>query len=71
MTANTSPTTTLRRRRPIGAALWFLWMVFLPWILGTAVWTNSWPGSLRILVGCFVIGWTIASIPRARQADKP
>jgi hypothetical protein len=107
MTASTSPT-TLRRHRPIGATLWFLWMVamwaaffvllfadrleaiwsairdlpllvevvlwvlFLPWMLGTAVWTNSWPAGLRILlVGGFVIGWTIVSIPREKQAAQP
>jgi hypothetical protein len=107
MTASTSPT-TLRRHRPVGAKLWFLWMmamwgaffvflfadrleaiwsairdlplvvevvlwvVFLPWMLGTAVWTSSWPAGVRIfLVGCFFIGWTIASIPREKQAAQP
>lgn len=108
MTANASPTTTLRRRRPIGATLWFLWMVamwgaffvllfadrleavwsairdlpllvevvlwvvFLPWMLGTAVWNSSWPAGLRVgLVACFAIGWTIVSIPREKQVTQP
>jgi hypothetical protein len=45
-----------------------LWVVFLPWMLGMAVWTSSWGDWLRVaLVLLFAIGWTIASIPRRRS----
>jgi hypothetical protein len=100
------PTTPLRQHRPLGATLWFLWMVvmwgaffvllaadrldglwsavrelpllievvawmaFFPWMLGTAVWTSSWPALLRVvLVVCFAAGWTIVSIPRQQPVS--
>ena len=45
-----------------------LWVLFLPWMLGMAVWTTSWSDWLRIVVVLlFAIGWTIASIPRRRR----
>jgi hypothetical protein len=45
-----------------------LWVLFLPWMLGMAVWTSSWSDWLRIvLVLLFALGWTIASIPRRRR----
>lgn len=45
-----------------------LWVVFLPWMLGMAVWTSSWADGLRVvLVLCFAAGWTIVSIPRPRK----
>ena len=45
-----------------------VWVVFFPWVLATAVWTSSWVDWLRIvLVLCFAVGWTIASIPRRRR----
>ena len=103
MSEITPPTTALRRHRPLGATLWFLWMIllwvaffvllsadrldelwsairelpllaevgmwvmFLPWMLGTAVWTSSWPTVVRVLlVVCFAVGWTMASIPREK-----
>jgi hypothetical protein len=48
-----------------------VWVVFLPWVLGTAVWTSSWPVGLRVLlIGCFAIGWTIASIPREKRTAQ-
>jgi hypothetical protein len=105
MSEITSPPTPLRRRRPLGATLWFLWMIlmwvaffallaadrlgalwsdirdlpllvegilwllFFPWMLGTAVWTGPWPAAVRvILVACFAAGWTIVSIPRQKPA---
>lgn len=44
-----------------------VWIVFFPWMLGTWVWTGSWPDWLRVaLVVCFVVGWTVVSIPRPR-----
>lgn len=101
MSEITPPTTSLRRHRPLGVTLWFLWMTFmwaafflllfadrlgelwsairdlpllveigvwvafLPWMLGTAVWTSSWPAAVRVvLVLCFAVCWTIVSIPR-------
>jgi hypothetical protein len=107
MTEITPPTTSLGRRRPLGATLWFLWMVvmwvaffvllvadsvdeiwdavrdlpllvevvawvaFLPWMLGTAVWTSTWPAAVRaLLVACFAIGWTIVSIPREQPTRR-
>jgi hypothetical protein len=46
-----------------------LWLPFLPWMLGTAVWTSSWSSWLRLLlVLCFVLGWTLVSIPRRKPA---
>jgi hypothetical protein len=103
----TAPKAT-RPRRPIGATLWFLWIVgmwmaffvllfadqldkiwgavrdlpfvaeivlwvlFLPWMLGTAVWTTSWSGWIRVaLVACFAVGWTVVSIPRRTSRAKP
>jgi hypothetical protein len=45
-----------------------LWVLFLPWMLGMAVWTSGWADWLRVLlVLCFAIGWTVLSIPRARN----
>jgi len=45
-----------------------LWLAFLPWLLGTAVWESSWPDALRVaLVVVFAAGWTLASIPRAKH----
>lgn len=45
-----------------------LWLAFLPWLLGTAVWESSWPDALRVaLVVLFAAGWTLASIPRAKR----
>jgi len=107
MTEITPPTISLHRRRPLGATLWFLWMVvmwdaffvllfayrldgiwdavrdlpllvevvawvaFLPWMLGTAVWTSAWPAALRVLlVACFAVGWTIVSIPREKPTKR-
>jgi hypothetical protein len=44
------------------------WIAFLPWMLGMAVWTSGWVGWLRVLlVFCFAVGWTVASIPRATK----
>lgn len=91
-------------RRPLGATIWFVWMVAMwagffvllaaerldgvwswvrdlpllaefalwvalfPWLLGTAVWTGSWAGWLRLLlVLSFAFGWSLASIPRPKQ----
>jgi hypothetical protein len=105
--ANATPPAATRPRRPIGATLWFLWMVgmwmvffallfadqldeiwrlvrdlplvaeivlwvlFLPWMLGMAVWTASWATWVRVaLVACFAVGWTVVSIPR-RTRTKP
>jgi membrane protein implicated in regulation of membrane protease activity len=49
-----------------------LWVGFLPWMLGTAVWTTSWAVWLRlVLVLCFAVGWTLASLPRARRLGGP
>jgi hypothetical protein len=104
---NATPPAATRPRRPIGATLWFLWMVgmwmvffallfadqldeiwrlvrdlplvaeivlwvlFLPWMLGMAVWTTSWATWVRVaLVACFAVGWTVVSIPR-RTRTKP
>jgi hypothetical protein len=42
-----------------------LWVAFLPWMLGTAVWTSSWAMWIRVvLVLTFAVGWTVVSIPR-------
>lgn len=44
------------------------WIAFFPWLLGTWVWTGSWPEALRVaLVLCFAVGWTLVSIPRRRR----
>jgi hypothetical protein len=105
---NATPPGATRPRRPIGATLWFLWMVgmwmaffallfadqldeiwravrdlplvaeivlwvlFLPWMLGMAVWTTSWATWIRVaLVACFAVGWTVVSIPRRISKTKP
>ena len=45
-----------------------LWIVFLPWLLGTYVWTSSLAEWLRVsLVVVFAVGWTVASWPRRRR----
>jgi hypothetical protein len=45
-----------------------LWVAFLPWMLGTAVWTRSWSTALRaLLLAVFAIGWAIVSIPREKR----
>jgi hypothetical protein len=47
-------------------------VAFLPWMLGTAVWTSSWPAVVRVLlVLCFAVGWTVVSIPREQPAKAP
>jgi hypothetical protein len=106
MTESTSPT-VVRGHRPVGATVWFLWMIamwvaffvllfadrlealwnairdlplvvevvlwvaFLPWMLGTAVWTSSWSTTVRVLlVAIFAIGWTIVSIPREKRTAE-
>jgi hypothetical protein len=44
------------------------WVLFLPWFLGMAVWTSSWPEWLRlVLVLVFAIGWTVISVPRGKK----
>lgn len=44
-----------------------LWLAAFPWLLGTAVWTSSWSGPLRLaLVALFAAGWTVASLPRRK-----
>jgi hypothetical protein len=107
-TSRTPRPPTPTPRRPIGATLWFLWMVgmwmaffallfadqldeiwrlvrdlplvaeivlwvlFLPWMLGMAVWTTSWATWVRVaLVACFAVGWTVVSIPRRAGRTKP
>jgi hypothetical protein len=47
-----------------------VWVALFPWLLGSAVWTSSWDGWLRLLlVVTFAFGWSLASIPR-RTAQK-
>jgi hypothetical protein len=47
-----------------------LWLLSFPWLLGTAVWESSWARWLRVcLVASFAIGWTVISIPRAKDAE--
>lgn len=48
-----------------------LWIAFLPWMLGTWVWTGGWPEWIRVaLVLTFAIGWTLVSYPRSRQVQS-
>jgi hypothetical protein len=45
-----------------------IWLLTFPWLLGTAVWESSWAPWLRVcLVASFAIGWTLISIPRAKE----
>jgi hypothetical protein len=45
-----------------------LWLLMFPWLLGTAVWESSWAPWLRVcLVASFAVGWTLISIPRAKE----
>jgi hypothetical protein len=49
-----------------------LWIAFLPWMLGMAVWTSSWNTWIRVvLVVTFAVGWTVVSIPRRTSKAKP
>jgi hypothetical protein len=49
-----------------------LWIAFLPWMLGMAVWTSSWDTWIRVvLVVTFAVGWTVVSIPRRTSKAKP
>jgi hypothetical protein len=49
-----------------------LWIAFLPWMLGMAVWTSSWATWIRVvLVVLFAVGWIVVSIPRRRSRVKP
>ena len=48
-----------------------VWIVFFPWMLGTWVWTGSWPDWLRVaLVVCFAVCWTVVSIPRPGRTPR-
>ena len=45
-----------------------VWLLFFPWVLGTAVWTSGWSETLRMaLVVLFALGWTVLAIPRPRK----
>jgi hypothetical protein len=45
-----------------------VWLLTLPWLLGTAVWQSAWTPWLRVfLVASFAIGWTLISIPREKE----
>jgi hypothetical protein len=105
---NATPPGATRPRGPIGATLWFLWMVgmwmaffallfadqldeiwrlvrdqplvaeivlwvlFLPWMLGMAVWTTSWATWIQVaLIAAFAVGWTVVSIPRRTSRTTP
>ncbi len=58
------------RDLPIVAEL-VVWLLFFPWVLGTAVWTSDWSEWLRVfLVVLFTAGWTIVSIPRPKQPKQ-
>jgi hypothetical protein len=46
-----------------------VWIAAFPWVLGLWVSQTFWADWVRILlVVCFAVGWTIASIPRAKQS---
>jgi hypothetical protein len=48
-----------------------VWFLFMPWLLGTAVWTNAWSEWVRVLlVLTLVVGWTIVSIPRPWKPSR-
>ena len=48
-----------------------LWLLSFPWLLATVVWENSWAPWLRVcLVASFAIGWTLISIPRAKETGE-
>ena len=48
-----------------------LWLVAFPWMLGSGVWTSSWPGWLRLaLVLVFAAAWTLVSIPRRKPPHE-
>ena len=58
------------RDLPIIAEL-VVWLLFFPWVLGTAVWTSDWSEGLRVLlVVLFTAGWIIISIPRPKQPKQ-
>jgi hypothetical protein len=44
-----------------------VWFLLFPFVLATAVWESSWGAWLRVaLVICFVVGWTLAFLPRKK-----
>jgi ABC-type amino acid transport system permease subunit len=48
-----------------------VWVALFPWLLGAAAWTSSWPGWLRLLLVLgFALGWSLASVPRPKRADR-
>jgi hypothetical protein len=48
-----------------------LWLALFPGLLGSAVWTSSWAGWLRLLlVLSFALGWSLASIPRRKPPNE-
>ena len=56
---------------PIWAEI-IVWIALFPWMLGSWVWTGSWPLWLRAaLVVSFAVGWTLVSIPRKRHQKPP
>jgi hypothetical protein len=41
------------------------WIVFLPWMIGLAVWQSGWSSGLRLtVIGVLALGWTLMSYPR-------
>jgi hypothetical protein len=107
MSEATLPSVDRVARRPLGATIWFVWMVAMwagffvllladrigglwdwvgdlplvvelilwlalfPWLLGSAVWTSSWAGWLRLLlVLVFAFSWSLISIPRPKQEQN-
>jgi hypothetical protein len=44
-----------------------LWIVFLPWMIGLAIWQSGWADGLRwLLIAVLAFGWSVASWPRKR-----
>jgi hypothetical protein len=42
-----------------------VWLVFLPWMVGLAVWERRWTLPARLLlVAVLAIGWTLVAFPR-------
>ncbi len=43
----------------------FSWILFLPWMIGIAVWRSGMSEPVRwLLIGTLAVGWSVAAYPR-------
>ena len=50
----------------------FVWLLFLPVMIGLWVWETSWPLIMRVVLVLGIAGWNLlVFLPRALQAVRP